>query len=870
MKQPTLADLYFDDEFINTAGVVQGLMSGAKDGDQSYVIDKHNDGTESVYYTTESGSRYFLGVRNPEDIQLAAGPSPVVSDAGAAFGVYPSMGKRTQKSDIGEKMILGAPDFAAGVARGGVSAGLGLGGDIQKLGRFIGALASDNEGGTFTDKLGRAAAAMEGKTLFPSTEDVSKHGYTIPGTSITIPPLAPAVPAGTSSFGLTPEERQKSAEAGQFTGELVGDPFMLVRGASLAGKGIAKGAEYLGPKAAEMAQQGIEKVMEPMMPRVVGKDQTFPKVAGGIKFSEEETSNLLRLKIQREEKAKLGKEMPGAPKNERTVIPAPEGSGLPDFVVGKITPEDWTSRVEKVLSPEEIQKSARWYDEIRDTFLKYTGGDEAKTDKYMRAWLVANQNIGVDGAFNNVLLQAEQFARKVPEAEMKAGGLPMPTQAARMALTDQPITEGVGFKISDFVDSAEGKSVRSILGNDERGGAPFVVDIHTARDMGLVDNILLNHLERQGYAVDKNAIKTDLGTGPTDTQYENRADFGRQLTEHLNSIGWQGKSDWKPREVQAVGWMSMTRLTADAAPNTVTALERNLRRISMELAPGEGSPWAEKYGAAFVALPPQRQAEITNIMTDRAMEMAREISGVDLRNMVHGTGGWETFQNPAAVAQTLATRSGAEIAANTLGYLLQQTEVWVNSIKGTTKSPKALAVDFIESGSDNLSTNSGLRDFWAKIMAADPTKLFVGYQPIRTADGEVGIRVLIDKGGEKALRDVQDALASGGSIEAVLTKLDYNIRASGYEADLVKARNDWKEFKDGNLYLARLADLGVRRTAADFNPLRIELEKQLQRELSNTGTGPGPGTGGAATAATKTGTTARKKVKQQPSSGSAE
>ena len=202
------------------------------------------------------------------DIQLAAGPSDTVSDAGAAFGIYPGMGKRTQKSDIGEKMILGAPDFAAGAARGAVSAGLGLGGDIQKLGRFIGALASDNEGGTFADKLGRAAATMEDKTFLPSTEDVSKHGYTIPGTSITIPPMAPAVPAGTSAFGLTPEERQKSAEAGQFTGELVGDPFMLVKGASLAGKGIAKGAEYLGPKAAEMAQQGIEKAMAPMMPRM--------------------------------------------------------------------------------------------------------------------------------------------------------------------------------------------------------------------------------------------------------------------------------------------------------------------------------------------------------------------------------------------------------------------------------------------------------------------------------------------------------------------------------------------------------------------------------------------------------------------------
>jgi hypothetical protein len=220
------------------------------------------------------------------------------------------------------------------------------------------------------------------------------------------------------------------------------------------------------------------------------------------------------------------------------------------------------------------------------------------------------------------------------------------------------------------------------------------------------------------------------------------------------------------------------------------------------------------------------------------MEMAKEISGIDMRGMVHGTGGWQTYQNPAAVGQALATREGSEIAANVLGYLLQQTEVWVNSIKATTQNPKAIAIDFIESGSDNLSTNDGLRTFWEKVMAADPTKLFVGYQPITTVDGSVGIRVLIDKGGAKRMQSVQDVLSPGGEIDAMLTKLDYDVETRGYEADLVKARNDWtgKGSKNGEAYLARLADLGVRRTAADLDPLRSELEKIFERELSGAGT----------------------------------
>jgi hypothetical protein len=175
-----------------------------------------------------------------EDVQLAAGPSGTVSDAGAAFGVFPQMKpRRGGRSDIGERVITGAPDFAAGTARGAATAALGFGGDIQKIGRFISALATDNQGGSIGDRLGRAAQTMENPTLLPSSEDVSKGGYTIPGTSITLPGLPPAVPAGQAGFGMTPEQRQSAAEAGQFTGELVGDPLIL----SSVAKGAVKAAK---------------------------------------------------------------------------------------------------------------------------------------------------------------------------------------------------------------------------------------------------------------------------------------------------------------------------------------------------------------------------------------------------------------------------------------------------------------------------------------------------------------------------------------------------------------------------------------------------------------------------------------------------
>jgi len=585
-------------------------------------------------------------------------------------------------------------------------------------------------------------------------------------------------------------------------------------------------------------------------------DLGIKKLEGGLTFPEDATADRLRLKLQRKQAfEEKGKAMPGAPKNARTVIKAPKGSDLPDFVVGDIKPQDWIARTEKLLSPEDIQKYGRWYDDVRGTFLKYTDGDEDLTDRYMRAWLVANQNIGVEGAFNNVLLQAEQFARNVPQDQMRAAGLPFATQAARNALQGQPITEGVGPKIADFVDSAEGKTTRSIYGNDEQAGAPFVVDIHTARDTGLVDEILLNHLKNKGYKIDKN-IKTDLSAGPTDTQYENRADFGRSLTQYLNENNWQGRNDWTPKEIQAIGWMAMTKLTRDASEDTVTALERSLRRLSMEFSPGKGSPWAARFGERFNALNPESQYELTQVATSQAVDMASKFAGIDLRGVVHGSGGWMMDQNPTAVAQTLSTLGGSEIAANALGYLLNQTEVWSNAVKGMTQNPKALAVDFIQTNGDTLATNSGVLNLWEKVMEADPTKgrvaqrgprkgepdaLFMGYQPIRTADGQPGIRVIIDKGGPKTLKELQEVI--DGPITDMLKKSDLDVRIRGYENELVKARNNWEENPDGQSYLGRLADLGVGSPATRLDPLRSELETAIESWFENRAGAAKPGSG---------------------------
>ena len=544
----------------------------------------------------------------------------------------------------------------------------------------------------------------------------------------------------------------------------------------------------------------------------------------GLEFPENESARRLGAKAKRKPDA-------GKPANPRTVIKAPKGSNVPDFVTGDINYNDWVARHEHILDPNEIQHAAAWYKRVYPDFQKYQP-DPSKVKKDAKAWLVAQQNISPAGAMNNVLMQKEQMARGVPEHLWTAGGMPNPTAAAREVLQNKPITGGVGQKIADFVDSAEGKPVRSWMGNHPKGGAPFVVDVHTARDAGMVDEELINHLTRLGYDPKQLAkLKKDLGTSPSESQYENRADWGRGLTGHLNKIDWQGRNDWTPAEVQAVGWMGMTKLTRNAEEDSESGLGRNFRRISYEIAPGSGSPWEQKYASALEALPEDDRYAITHSVAAHAMDHAAKLAGIDVHSLVHGTGAWKQDQNPAAVGQSLATQKGADIAANALGYMLNQTEVWHNRAKPITANPKGFGVDFIEHGSNHLADKDKLKDFWQKIMAADESKLLEGYQPITLPTGETGIRALIPKGGEKTKQAIENALQPGGSLHTALSAMPFNVNIGGHESEITKAHNNWSKDKNGESYLARLGETLGRDPTGELNSARSQLETHLENHL---------------------------------------
>jgi predicted GNAT family acetyltransferase len=574
----------------------------------------------------------------------------------------------------------------------------------------------------------------------------------------------------------------------------------IAKGEELIRKPVIKEETEVSPTAEQSFSDLVDTIEEPTQ-----------EISGtGIQFPKEKTDNNIRLHTDRLKKLQDGKinTYPGGPQNERIVLEAPTGTALPDIAIGNITFDDWRERVENNMSKEEVMKAAKWYKKIYSEFDRVGAKDEKERNMLVNAWLSAQINESPTNALSNVLYVYEQYKQGIPFDEVKGKGLPDPTNNIKNIVYGRVSDRGIGAKISDFIDAGTGKNTRSFMGNNEAGGQPFVVDVHTARDTGLVDQTYLNKLKQLGYEIPDD-VKIDFGQGGiTGTKYENRAMFGNELTEHLNEINWLGKSDWIPSEIQAIGWMDLTEMYGDlgTSGDITMALERNLRRLSMEVAPGEGSPWATQFGESYEALDNVQKEKINNIVTERAIEMVNETFGTDFSGVVHGTGGWELYQNPSTVQQTFASKENAKKAGAMLGYLLNQTEVWVNSSKELTKNPKHYGVDLFEEGTNNLRDSDTLKQFFEFFVDNDVNGIFRGYQPIVDLDGNVGIRIIVDNEAIKnsplkkadVLPYMQDFIDN--QFSTFTKELDFTVQPIITEVELEKLRNDWSKDKNGESF----------------------------------------------------------------------
>ncbi len=532
-----------------------------------------------------------------------------------------------------------------------------------------------------------------------------------------------------------------------------------------------------------------------------------PEEKKGLDVSKDITEVNLRKHNKRLEDMKKGKPYPGGPLNKRTILKS-NNKDLPEIAIGEITFDDWIKRVNATSTQKQIMEDKGWYGQVFPEFEKASGGNKKEMGKLAESWLSAQQNETPSSALSNVLFIFEQFKRGVPRNQVKGKGLPSANKIASDIIYEEKVTGGFGQKIADFIDSGYKKNTRSIMGNDP-SMPPFVIDIHSARDLGFTDPEYINHLKRLGYKLPDNLKLDSGGGGIKDTKYENRAKFGRELTDHLNSINWQGKSDWQPMEIQAIGWMNMTRLYSGLSQggDVRGAFARNTRRVSMEVDPGDGSPWQKQFGNDYNNLNDADKIKINNIVTAKAIEKVNKQEGITLGNVVHGTGGWELYQNPSTVSQAFASKEAAIKAGAKLGYLLNQTEVWVNSSKQLTKNAKHYGIDIVERGSANLRNSDELKKLFEAIIENEPNGLFRGYQPI-IVDGEPGIRIIIDdvaiKNSPLTKKQAEEYIINfannNGGLNKILQDLKFNVETVINEVELDKLRNNWKEKPNGEGY----------------------------------------------------------------------
>lgn len=161
------------------------------------------------------------------EVQLAAGPTETVTDTGPAF-TMPGIGKRSQKSEVGQNLPVLAADAAAGAGKGLVSGIAGFAGDIESL--YQGVKGLITRGGD-EGALDAFLKGMAQKTIAPTSEDVSKW------LDANVGPVVPA------NSGMSPEmqkAREGAAGAGEFAGQLAADPAAAIKATKFA-TGVLKG-----------------------------------------------------------------------------------------------------------------------------------------------------------------------------------------------------------------------------------------------------------------------------------------------------------------------------------------------------------------------------------------------------------------------------------------------------------------------------------------------------------------------------------------------------------------------------------------------------------------------------------------------------
>jgi hypothetical protein len=175
MTQPTILDLYQDEEYLSIPGVSKGLLKSATADNPDYRIVDRGNGTEGVFYRSKGGMQYLLGDR-PRIVPAAT--TPETDQPG--FGEVPF-----------SRFVRGVGETGATIAKGAVQGFAGLPGEVESIATgllnnldraavtriqtspspFIRAVYELAQSGISFDKF---IAGMSQDTVLPTTKEVGE------------------------------------------------------------------------------------------------------------------------------------------------------------------------------------------------------------------------------------------------------------------------------------------------------------------------------------------------------------------------------------------------------------------------------------------------------------------------------------------------------------------------------------------------------------------------------------------------------------------------------------------------------------------------------------------------------------------------
>ena len=511
------------------------------------------------------------------------------------------------------------------------------------------------------------------------------------------------------------------------------------------------------------------------------------------------------------------------------------------YVGGGKTTENWKEQVESVLSNAQIKDAIQWYPRVKNAFVKEFGKDRAPN--MMLAWALANKAESPLGAMKNVLRAKENLANTINPELRKKGGLN--DDVITKILKDEEATKGSGVKLYDFVDAMLGMETRNWAGFDPEMGAPAVVDRHTWRDRGWIDNTVVNFI-KDNLPEDKKAksLKSDKpNPNVTPIEYEETASWLRDITNDLNNEKWMGRSNWTPDQTQAVGWMAVTELLEIPGGTSQSVLAETGRSVAFETFWGTDSPFRNKYEKSFNQLTKEQQIQFLYDISDKVADIAIERTGITEKDRIKGWGFWEnTPMNPNMIINISATDQGIANLMDTIGLLAQQDSV-------VAFGPKHNAV---EVGIDVYDKNGKFSDpelldkVYRGLLKASPWDKGGVIQGASqtTVKGVPALRIILantkakgkkvaQKIANNKLLQKQKKLELKPHMVQLANDLDLDIMVESFQAQMFDTSNDWKgEHPNGELYRRRI-DQNFRPTVSrriqdrDATTIENEIKKQF-------------------------------------------